>query len=359
MPETADPATHGAGDSRLWAVTSYYNPAGYRRRLANYRVFRAELSVPLLTVEWSPAGEFQLGPGDADVLLQVAGGDVMWQKERLLNLGIARLPPRCDHVAWLDCDVVFERGDWADRAIAALGDARLVQLYDHVVHLSPVPIDELSVPGAWRAGRPERRRIGAGRLYRDAIASGDRESLTRPPPGQPTLPPATCGYGWAARRELLEGHPLLDVWIVGGGDLASYYAAIGLPDFHVRTRSLTPAHVEHYLERAERLAAALEGRISHLPGDVTHLWHGDLKDRHYSERYRILERHAFDPRRHLEADDNGLWRWTAAAADLARDVRAYFGSRFEDGRPADVEAGEVPGEGTGQAADGAPGEARG
>ena len=26
----------------LWAITSYFNPAGYRRRLLNYRRFRAD-----------------------------------------------------------------------------------------------------------------------------------------------------------------------------------------------------------------------------------------------------------------------------------------------------------------------------
>jgi hypothetical protein len=59
---------------------SYFNPIGSRRRLANYRVFRNSLAAPLLTVEWSPQGRFELDPTDADVLVQISGGDLMWQK---------------------------------------------------------------------------------------------------------------------------------------------------------------------------------------------------------------------------------------------------------------------------------------
>jgi hypothetical protein len=31
----------------LWVIASYFNPVGYRRRLANYRLFRERLIVPL------------------------------------------------------------------------------------------------------------------------------------------------------------------------------------------------------------------------------------------------------------------------------------------------------------------------
>jgi len=61
-------------DSRprnLWAITCYFNPVGYRRRLQNYRTFRQRLKVPLVTVELSFGQEFQLSSGDADVVVQL------------------------------------------------------------------------------------------------------------------------------------------------------------------------------------------------------------------------------------------------------------------------------------------------
>ena len=78
----------------LWAITSYFNPAGYNTRLANYRAFRARLKVPLVTVEASFDGRVQLRAGDAEILVQRTARDVLWQKERLLNVALGFLPPR-------------------------------------------------------------------------------------------------------------------------------------------------------------------------------------------------------------------------------------------------------------------------
>ena len=91
----------------LWEITSFFNPAGYKSRLTNYRLFRARLNVPLAAVELSFTGKFELQDTDAEILIQISGGDVMWQKERLLNIALGVLPTECDIVAWLDCDVIF------------------------------------------------------------------------------------------------------------------------------------------------------------------------------------------------------------------------------------------------------------
>ena len=83
----------------VWAITCYFNPVGYRSRLANYRVFRRHLSVPLVTVELAYDAEFHLDRDDAEIMIQVRGGDVLWQKERLLNIALAALPRACRTVA--------------------------------------------------------------------------------------------------------------------------------------------------------------------------------------------------------------------------------------------------------------------
>src|SRR5579862_510563 len=121
--------------SRLWGVTSYFNPVGYRRRLQNYRVFRQRLNVPLVAVELAQRGPFELRLEDADVLVQLRGGDVMWQKERLLNIAISHLPKECEYVAWLDCDVVFHREDWGAAAVRELDRSSLCHLFRTVHHI--------------------------------------------------------------------------------------------------------------------------------------------------------------------------------------------------------------------------------
>lgn len=88
----------------LWAITSYFNPVGYRRRLTNYRVFRRRLTVPLVTVELAHHGVFELERGDAEILVQLTSPDILWHKERLLNVALKALPVECRQVAWLDGD---------------------------------------------------------------------------------------------------------------------------------------------------------------------------------------------------------------------------------------------------------------
>src|SRR5580658_2870882 len=121
----------------LWGVTAYFNPAGYRSRLDNYRSFRKRLKTPLIAVEMSPTGHFELRRDDAEIVVQLAGGDVLWQKERLLNVALRHLPTDCDIVAWLDCDVIFADDEWPARTRVALDSYRMVQLFSERCDLFP------------------------------------------------------------------------------------------------------------------------------------------------------------------------------------------------------------------------------
>jgi hypothetical protein len=151
----------------LWAVTGYFNPTGSRRRLTNYRKFRASLAAPLLAVECSPDRRFELTHRDADLLVQVAGGDLMWQKERLLNLGVARLPQSCHHVAWLDCDILFDGDGRVSEALLRLEGACLVQLYDRAAYMARLPIDAIAGAGDWRVCPTEFTRGGYASALRE------------------------------------------------------------------------------------------------------------------------------------------------------------------------------------------------
>jgi hypothetical protein len=122
--------------SRLWAITSFYNPLHYRRRQFNYAVFRKRLPLPLLAVELSFNGEFELCAEDAEIVLQCASGDVMWQNERLLNLALAALPRECEQVLWVDCDVIFQRTDFVEVLTRGLEQFPLVQPFS-LVHQLP------------------------------------------------------------------------------------------------------------------------------------------------------------------------------------------------------------------------------
>jgi hypothetical protein len=302
--------------SGLWAVTCYFNPMRYARRLANYREFRARLGAPLLAVELGYDGRFDLGDGDADAVLRLPGTDVMWQKERLLNVAIAALPPECAKVAWLDCDVVFPRAGWDERAARLLDRVPLAQLFRHARYLG-------------RDGDVARARPS---LVSGVADGASPEECLRHP--SPDARPGTysCGLAWAARRALLAEHGLYDANIIGGGDRAIACAAYGCFGHEVEWHSLTPAQERHYRAWAASLHDAVAGAVGFLDEDLHHLWHGEVRDRAFGARHEGLARFGFDPHADIAVDAHGCWRWSSDKPDLHRYVRDYFAARAEDGR---------------------------
>lgn len=307
----------------LWALTSYFNPSGYARRRSNYRAFRQTLGVPLIAVEMSTGSSFELGPGDADILIQCARGDVMWQKERLLNHGLASLPSSCRYVAWIDSDVSFLDSTWVDRARERLEQVPVVQLFSRVCHLPPDEtlhgrpseradwLTQPSLLAVLEAGADVERAI-EGALARDGGV-------------------AAVGMAWAARREVLEAHGFFDASIIGGGDTAFACAALCAPDVAVRVHRMNAHQQRAYAAWALPFGRTVAGAVAALPGTIAHLWHGDLRDRGARARHTGLGAFDFDPARDIAVNEHGAWRWSSDKPALHAYLAEYFRSRREDG----------------------------
>jgi hypothetical protein len=307
----------------LWAITSYFNPARYRRRLTNYRLFRQHLKIPLVTAELSFGGAFDLQPGDADVLVQLRDGDVMWQKERLLNIALQALPNSCRKVVWMDCDTIVGAPDWPARVSEALDDFPVVQPYGRVHHLQrDASVEDLGNPGkilfsqsslAWavRRGYPARNCL-------NGTATFEREAIWG-------------GFMWAARRDLVQERGLHDACILGGGDFAFACAAFGCFDVVILQEAMNERQRECYLAWAEPFFQAVRAEVIHVDCPIYHLWHGCLLDRHYEERQQGLHAFHFDPYRDIALTDNQVWRWNSDKPLLHQYVRDYFALRKEDG----------------------------
>ena len=306
----------------LWGITSYFNPVGYRRRRLNYRVFRERLQVPLIAVECSFGGGFELTPRDADVLIQIREGDVMWQKERLLNVALQALPPECTAVAWLDSDVVFRDDDWPGRAMTALQDAAIVHLFRERYH---PPKDACSIeldtvcPGP--AAISSVHLIHSGQHQPSLLEQAGLHSGW------------TNGLAWAGRRDVLERHGLYDACIVGSGDRALLCAAFGCFEALGRVLQLDRPRYDHYLSWARPFHDAVRNRVSAIDGAVFHLWHGELSDRHYSARHRDMASLNFNPYTDLSCTRSGSWQWCSDKPELHTHVLNYFRARNEDGEP--------------------------
>ena len=311
-------------DGNFWAITSYFNPVGYQRRLQNYRTFRQCLAVPLVTVELSFNGRFQLEHGDAEILVQIPSADIMWQKERLLNVALRSLPESCEKIAWVDCDIIFANNDWAGLASKALEKFPLLHLF-HERHEVPrdSPTDEL---GSWDA-YPTSQSV----VYRMAVGEAAPEEVYVS--GNPLKRRSSAGLAWASRRDVLDEHGFYDALIVGSGDRAILCAALGESNRFALASEMNARRAEHYLLWAKSYFNRVRGCVGYIPGHVFHLWHGDLNDRRQRERHQQLAQFDFDPFIDISLDTSGVWRWNSDKQDLHAFVRRYFESRNEDGHP--------------------------
>jgi hypothetical protein len=305
----------------LWAITSYFNPLNYRSRRENYRVFRENLSVPLVTVELSFDREFQLDKSDAEILIQIRGGDVMWQKERLLNIALQSIPRDCRAIAWVDCDVVFDSPDWSDHALQALDGHALIHLYEEIYNL----LRDGTLECARSAHPQPTSRSIVYKMRSGEMTLADLVGGFQVPFG------ATCGQAWASPRSVLEKHGFYDSCIIGSADRASLCAAWGEFRAAIDYLRMSSRRAEHFLAWAKPYFETVRGQIGFIPGRVFHLWHGELENRLYAARHANLEPFDFDPKLDIAIDSTGCWRWSSDKREMHALVQRYFAARDEDG----------------------------
>jgi len=312
---------------RLWAITSYFNPFGYKSRLANFRTFQSRLSVPLIAVELSYDNRFELTAGDADVLVSLRSRDVIWQKERLLNVALQHVPDRCEAVAWLDCDIIFQNKDWARESLAAIEDHPMLQPFTELIDIpsGTPPPDGASPSPAKAAGH--RVLTLSSKVVRGTWTP---EDLVVEPRLSHTNAGALRGLAWVARKEVLLQHGIYDASILGSGDRLMANAALGHPKLILDFIDANEREVEHFLKWAGPFHDTVQGRLGCVDGTLLHLNHGDVDLRNYTAWHRGLRRYDFDPFQDITHDDNGCWRWNSDKKDLHGYIQEFLKSKRED-----------------------------
>jgi hypothetical protein len=320
----------------IWTITTYYNPQNYKSRYNNFKIFRKNIQTPLLVVEFSHNGNFQLTNEDATILIQIPKGDILWQKERLLNIALKNLPKEVDNVAWVDSDIIFEDQNWPLEAEKLLETNKVIQLFSHLIHLFPNKL------------KPQDNNVyrsGAIRHIKDFgfdpkkqttfvdIRFQNGQSL-----GEPHKEP---GFAWAAKRELLDKWGFFDKNIIGGGDNAVVCSMYKEFDGFVNKiwtwnnlffKSKTKYYDEcrqYYLDWAFSFSNDVDGKVDCIESTIYHLWHGDLKDRDYYKRYMNVAKLGFNPYTYLKINEFGAFEWNVDTP-LKDYLIEYFKIRNED-----------------------------
>jgi hypothetical protein len=306
------------GADGVWAVTCYFNPGRNGVRKSNYHLFREHLGVPLVTVELAYDDAFDLVESDAEILIQIRGGAVLFQKERLLNVAIRALPESCDKVVWIDSDIIFGAEDWPRRVSEALDHFPIVQPFEKLHHM----------PRSWQAETfSEADASFTWQSAVHAISEGELPGWAVNPPAPPATDSYALGSVWAAQRGLLDRHGLYDAGIVGGGPRLVACAAYGILEPVIVGQRMNSHQRRRYLDWAVPFARDIGGAVAPVAGDVFHLWHGDLTRRGYDTRHRDLAPYGFDPYEDIAVAENGAWRWSSEKPEMHRFLERFFAAR--------------------------------
>jgi len=283
-------------------ITSIFNPAGYKNKLSNYNKFKTELEnrkiKDLFTAELTFGDqEFALEKGKK--VFQFRAQDVLWQKERLLNLLLHELPAKYDSVAWVDADIVFTSpGDVTNQINSALEEHHVIQVFSTYSQSYPTK----NTPYHCWAKYPGK--------------------------GHP-------GFGWAARREFLDKHKLYDATPLIGADYLMAIAFSGLEKDHYLSH-LNYASLKHFFSWANKLWTSPVS-LGFIDQHITHLWHGSFENRKYFPCLNYLVEEDFDPQSDIQINSNGLWEWASQKPTLHQRVNNYFHERKEDEIPKPIQ----------------------
>ncbi len=328
---TSTPVLQARLPGTFWAVTTFFNSAKYKNKLENYRKFREALKlqgIKLLTVECAfKARGFELSRDDADILVQVRTENAMWQKERLINIGMENLPDDCDKFAWLDNDIIFLNENWARETSALLENYAIVQPFSSVVRMPK---------GKFHVEEPEKIPFG-----RKSDVEGLRSygfacrvaQLGRPMIQRRVEDCGLSGFAWAARREIFSECGLFDKCVYSpAGDLFMACFFYNGANYNGWIDYNANKSVKKALELwAKKVRKKINNSVYFAGGTILHLWHGNLKNRNYSECRKILLEHGFDPEKDIKKDASGCWTWNSLKPKMHEAVEDYYYSRNEEG----------------------------
>jgi hypothetical protein len=299
-------------DKELHVVIVVSNPCLYKRRYElALKFIRKMLKTPnivLYIVELAYGGEdfYVTQEGNPRHLQLSTQTAPLWHKENMINLGVRKLlPADWRAVAWIDADVEFDSPTWPLDTLKILnGYKDVVQLFSHAVDMDS---NENTL----------RTFSGFGYNYE----RGKKYVISGPDYWHP-------GFAWACTRRAYERMGgLYEVSILGSGDHNMCYSYI----FNVLESVNANAHPDYKETLKTWQTSACHLRLGYVPGVIRHFYHGNKKNRKYRERWQILVKHAYSPKKHITTNADGLLVPTKECPQgLLDDIKNYFQDRNED-----------------------------
>lgn len=271
----------------------------------------------LIALEAAFEGEpFVLTKGtDADILIQIrasAEKNIIWQRERLFNLGLKSLPVDCDKVCWIDCDILFSNDSWIKESASLLERYVAVQPFEYAVRfLAPGVESAKSASAGFRSGSEGLQIPGYAYNFIRGVKGV-----------------SSTGFSWAMRKSFVSGTLLYEHMPLGSSDSLMARAWAGDKTGNMPASLFATASMKIDADRYVCLAyKETKGSIYCASGVISHLWHGSEAVKMKSFRHKILQRYGFSPDEDMRVGSDGLLEWSSDKPELRRAVAEYFRMR--------------------------------
>jgi hypothetical protein len=245
--------------------TFYYNPTKDVKREKNLLRFLSQFE--------EHQDKILIGMVDCDVdilpdhlkenvfLLKNEHKTPIWYKEILLNKMIDTIEE--EYVIWIDCDLIYENLDWLKNINSVVRGKDFVQLFETINYLD----ENGSVLES----------------HKSIISSGsnDIDRLL----GEGYKP----GGSWIGRTYILKDRKFFEKMYVGGGDTIFLYGLFNINNGFT-LKKVGEGSKEIQNSAVEWINSFGKYKVGFLSENINHLYHGDLKDRNYNDRYKKLKK---------------------------------------------------------------------
>lgn len=301
-------------ESSLWVITVYYNPCGYKTRRTTYDRFMHTMrysGINVLTIECA-FGNDAFDLGESVDVVKVRSNSLLWQKERLINIGASYLPDSCKYVAWIDCDIVFENELWAQETAQLLEEkCTIVQLFEQCTRLDKLG----NIPQ-----KPDQV---------DSFAFVTAKNISTLNCGRYDMHGHT-GYAWAMRREIFDAIGLYEYAVSGSADHFMAHAIYGQYGFCVENAlKHDPIQIQHLKNWGDIFYEHIRGKLGVVSGKIFHLWHGTHERRDYFRRMWKITEYGFNPHVDLIAMPGKPLEWQPNVLIKKEKLVSYFAEYFE------------------------------
>jgi hypothetical protein len=309
----------------FWGVTTFYNSNKCKKKIKNYHKFRESSKnqgLNLICIELAFGNsKFELKKGDAEILLQLKTKNILWQKERLINIGLKYLPKDCDKFAWIDSDIIFKNNNWINETCKLLESYIIVQPFSQVI-LLPRKLFEINPTKNFSEYKKKFEKISIAYAIKNLNKKKEDPSV---------FSVYHTGLAWASRREIYDKNRFYDKFIVGGADQFMSYSFYNNKPYSDKDFLYNQKIIKDYNKWANNIYKYVKGSVYCTKGSILHLWHGRIKNRFYRLREGILKKYNFDPNKDIKLDKDNCWIWATHKPKLHKSIKRYFWMRNEEG----------------------------